>query len=195
MYQPEFKKYLKLNELAEQDGIVIFGCNEDTSIPTCELRQAFSIDSKIYNRSFINLSISNALDVYKDIVAPLFPEAILIHLGEADRDFFINNPFEFDSKYCELIASIRAQNKSCRIAIVSLKNHDNISEINEMNKHLKYIADSERCEYIDISNQKVWNPKASMNAAAFVYSIGFVRPLKTKRPLYDLAKIVFCYDI
>jgi len=29
---------------------------------------------------------------------------------------------------------------------------------------------------------------------SFLYSIGFVRPLKQKRPLQDIAKILFCYD-
>ena len=40
MREAEIKKYAKLNELAEQGGIVIFGCNEDKDIPTGEIRQA-----------------------------------------------------------------------------------------------------------------------------------------------------------
>lgn len=42
----EIKKYTKLNELAEQGGIVIFGCGEDVNIPVGEVRQAFSVDAK-----------------------------------------------------------------------------------------------------------------------------------------------------
>ena len=193
MREAEIKNYAKLNELAEQGGIVIFGCNEDKDIPTGEIRQAFAVESKVYNRSFESISVKDALSVYKETVAALSPETVLLHIGKTDIDFFAESPVEFDNKYRELIGYIKSQNKKCRIAIVSLRNHDSDPQIEVINKHLKYIADSEQCEYGDISARKVWNPKASMDAASFVYSIGFVRPLKNKRPLYDLVKILFCY--
>ena len=194
MREAKIKNYAKLNELAEQGGIVIFGCNEDKDIPTGEIRQAFAVESKIYNRSFDDLSVTEAVSIYKKIIAPLTPETVLIHIGEADLTNFAGNPTEFDNKYLELIKSIKAQNNKCRIAAVSLKNYKSDPQIAEMNKHLKYVADSEKCEYSDISVKKVWNPKASMDAASFVYSIGFVHPLKNKRPLYDLVKMLFCYE-
>lgn len=194
MGESEIKKYKKLNELAEQGGIVIFGSGEDVNIPTCELRQAFAVEQKIYNRSFDNISIMDAARVYEEVVTPLVPETVLIHIGEADRDFFAENHTEFANKYRELIGYIKSQNKKCRITIVSLKNYDSDLRIKEINKYLKYVADSEQCEYGDIATKKVWNPKATMDAAAFVYSIGFVHPLKNKRPLYDLVKMLFCYN-
>lgn len=194
MVENEIRHYGQLNELAEQGGIVIFGCGEDKSIPTCELRQAFSVDAKVYNRSFDNISVKNAAKLYEEAVAPLAPETVLLHIGGADKELFAENPAEFDNKYRELIGIIRSQNKKCRIAIVALKNHGNCSQLEEMNKHLKYIADSEQCEYGDIAAKKVWNPKAIMNAASFVYSIGFVNPLKDQRPVFDLVKMFFCYE-
>lgn len=195
MREAEIKNYTILNELAEQGGIVIFGCSEDKNIPTCEIRQAFSVESKIYNRSFDNLSVTEAVNVYEKVVAPLKPETVLIHIGEADLTTFSENPAVFDNKYMELIKVIKAQNNKCRIAVVSLKNYDNEPQTTELNKHLKYIADSEKCEYSDISAKKVWNPKASMDTASFIYSIGFVHSLKNKRPLYDLVKMLFCYKV
>lgn len=195
MREAEIKNYTILNELAEQGGIVIFGCSEDKNIPTCEIRQAFSVESKIYNRSFDNLSVAEAVNVYEKVVAPLKPETVLIHIGEADLTTFSENPAVFDNKYMELIKVIKAQNNKCRIAVVSLKNYDNEPQPTELNKHLKYIADSEKCEYSDISAKKVWNPKASMDTASFIYSIGFVHSLKNKRPLYDLVKMLFCYKV
>ena len=194
MREAEIKNYVKLNDLAEQGGIVIFGSGSDKNIPTGELRQAFAVESKVYNRSFESISVKDALSVYKETVAALSPETVLLHIGETDMDFFAESPAEFDNKYRELIGYIKSQNKKCRIAIISLRNHDSDPQIEEINKHLKYIADSEQCEYGDISARKVWNPKASMDAASFVYSIGFVRPLKNKRPLYDLVKMLFCYN-
>ena len=194
MREAEIKNYEKLNDLAERGGIVIFGSGSDKDIPTGEIRQAFAIESKIYNRSFDNLSVTEAVGLYKKVIAHLAPETVMIHIGEADLAIFAENPTEFDNKYLELITVIKAQNKKCRIAVVSLKNYDNDPQITKMNKHLKYVADSEKCEYGDISAKKVWNPKASMDAASFIYSIGFVHPLKNKRPLYDLVKILFCYQ-
>ena len=194
MRESEIKNYTKLNELAEKGGIVIFGCGVDKDIPTCEIRQAFAVESKIYNRSFESVSVNDALSIYKETVAALSPETVLLHIGETDIEFFAENSAEFDNKYRELIGYIKSQNKKCRIAIVSLKNDDYDPQIEVINKHLKYIADSEQCEYGDISAKMVWNPKASMEVASFVYSIGFVHPLKTKRPLYDLVKMLFCYN-
>ena len=194
MREAEIKNYTKLNELAEKGGIVIFGCGVDKDIPTCEIRQAFAVESKIYNRSFESVSVKGALSIYKETVAALSPETVLLHIGETDIDFFAESSTEFDNKYRELIGYIKSQNKKCRIAIVSLKNHDSDPQIEEINKHLKYIADFEKCEYGNIANQKVWNPKSTMNAVSFVYDIGFIRPLKNKRPLYDLVKILFCCE-
>ena len=194
MREAEIKSYEKLNELAEQGGIVIFGSGADKDIPTGEIRQAFAVESKIYNRSFEKLSVTETISIYEKVIAPLEPETVMIHIGEADLGIFAENLTEFDNKYLELIKVIKTQNKKCRIAVVSLKNYDSDPKIAEMNKHLKYVADSEKCAYGDISARKVWNPKASMDAASFVYSIGFVHPLKNKRPLYDLVKMLFCYE-
>ena len=194
MREAEIKNYEKLNDLADQGGIVIFGSGSDKNIPTGEIRQAFAVESKVYNRSFDNLSVNDALSVYKETVAALSPETVLLHIGETDIDFFAKSSTEFDNKYRKLIGYIKSQNKKCRIAIISLRNYDYDSQIEEINKHLKYIADSEQCEYGDISAKMGWNPKTSMDAASFVYSIGFVHPLKNKRPLYDLVKMLFCYN-
>lgn len=195
MWETERKKYTRLNELAEQGGIVIFGGTEDKNIPVCELCQAFSMESKVYNRSFHDISIKNAIAIYDEIIVPLAPETMLLHIGEADRDFFAANPSAFDHKYRELISHIKKENKECRLCVVSLKNPDSDPQIKEMNNHLRNIADSERCSFGDIASHKVWNPKATANVASFVYSLGILPSLKNKPPVYDLVKIMFGYDL
>ena len=147
MREAEIKNYIRLNELAEKGGIVLFGDSKDKNIPTCELRQAFSVESKLYNRSFESISVMDALRVYKETVDSLSPETVLLHIGESDMDFFAKYSTEFDNKYRELIGYIKSQNKKCRIVIVSLRNHNSNPQIEKINKHLKYIADSEQCEY------------------------------------------------
>lgn len=190
----EIEKYERLNQIAQSKGIVIFGGSDDTDIPLCELRQAFDIEENMYNRSFHELSIEHAIEAYDSCVAPISPETVLIHIGKYDIELLHKNPNLFDSKYLELIEHIRAENKTCRIAVVSMKNYYNDPDIAEMNRHLKFIADSEKCEYGDIATRKVWNPKATRDAASFVRNIGFVRPLKSARPIYDLIRILFCCE-
>ena len=193
MFNMDLHKYTVLNELAEKNGIVVFGGSEDMYVPLGELKQAFDIESKMYNRSISNLSVNNAIAAYDACVAPLSPETVLLHIGNADLAVFAEAPAAFDQKYRELIAHIRSLDKRCRIAIISLKNYDNDPVISDLNTHLKYIADSERCEYANISEKRVWNPKGTMEAISFVHSMSFMRPLTSKRPVYDLARMIFCY--
>lgn len=194
MFEKEMQKYGELTKLSKPNGLVIVGCGEDSEIPLCELKQAFELESNLYNRSLHNLSVTTACQWYDACVAPLFPETVILHLGEADLKLFEESSSDFDTKYCELIAHIRKIDKKCNIAIISLKNPNHDDVIVEMNKHLKYIAESEHCEYGDISAIRLWNPKETKDVMSFVYSLGFVRPLRTKRPIYDLAKILFCYE-
>lgn len=188
------KEYKVLNKLAEQGGTVIFGGSEDMNIPLCELKQAFALKENYYNRSVENISITEATDIYASSAAELCPDTVILHIGNADIEMFLKSQDEFDGNYRKLISQIRKDNKKCRIAIVSLKNFDGNSDIAELNKHLKYIADSEKCEFCDISQKKVWNPKQTKDVVSFVYDIGFVHPLTNKRPIYDLVKMLFCLE-
>ena len=96
MFEKEIKKYQALNKLAESNGIVILGSEDDMSIPFGELKQAFEIESKIYNRSVADLSVVYAADIYDKCIAELHPETVLIHIGMADIELFKKNPDMFD---------------------------------------------------------------------------------------------------
>lgn len=193
MLNTETKKYLALNKLAEQNGIVILGGTEDKDIPLCELKQAFDLETNLYNRSVTDLSVNDAADYYDACIAPLAPSTILLHIGEADLAAFAADSAAFDQKYRELITHIKTVSKPCEVAIISLKNPDNDAGIGELNRHLRYIAESEQCEFGDIATKRVWNPKETKDVVSFVHMMGFVRPLKQKRQIYDLVKIFFCY--
>ena len=187
----EFKKYEKLNEFAETGGIVIFGGTEDRMIPTAELKQAFAIEEKVYNRSVKDLSVLDACSAYKACVEELAPETVLLHIGEADEALFKKDASSFDCAYEELISYIKSKNRKCQIGIISLCNDKNDTTISEMNKHLKVIADTNCCDYMDLASKRVWNPKSIKESVSFMYSMGFVRPLKCQRPVYDLMKLFF----
>lgn len=190
MFEREIKKYAALNRFADGGGTVIFGGREDTDIPLCELKQAFVLDTRLYNRSIPDLTVADAAAVYDACVAPLAPETLLLHLGAADLASFAADPAHFDRACRDLIAHIRAKS-GAEIVIVSLRNPDNAPDVAEMNRHLKYIAESEQCEFGDISIPRVWNPRETKEVVSFVYSMGFVRPLKQKKPTYDLVKILY----
>lgn len=191
MNDTELKKYETLNEFAETGGIVIFGGAEDRMIPTAELKQAFAIEEKIYNRSVKDLSISDARIAYESCVESLKPETLLLHIGEADYELFKMDAGKFDYAYEELISYIKSHNSKCRIGIISLRNDENDTTISEMNKHLKSIADFNCCDYMNIEDKHVWNPRGTIESVSFMYSMGFVRPLKRQRPMYDLMKLFF----
>lgn len=194
MLDNAIKKYTALNELAEQGGIVILGGSADKDIPLCELKQAFALEANLYNRSVDDLSVDTAAKVYEACVAPLHPETVLLHIGAADLQVFEEHPAEFDQTYRELIAHIKATDPKCGIVIISLKNPEEKANIAEMNRHLRYIAESEQCRYGDIAVKRVWNPKQTKDVVSFVYSTGFAFPLRDKRPIYDLVKILFCCE-
>ena len=194
MFKNEIKNYQALNELADQNGLVIFGGTEDRKIPLCELKQAFDLESNLYNRSISNLSIDNAVEIYDACIAPLAPERLLLHIGNADLELFSKDSEQFDKKYRDLIHHIKSDDPKNDIAIISLKNHNEDANVTTLNKHLKYIADSERCEYGDIAAKRVWNPKQTKDIVSFVYSSGLLHPLNNKRPIYDLAIILFCFE-
>ncbi len=186
-----YEQYATLNKLAEPGGTVIMGGTSDLTLPLCELKQDFGLEDNLYNRSVKEFSIRNAAEVYDACIAELNPAVLLLHIGEADRAFFETESEEFDRGCGELIRHIRKVTPGCEIVIVSL----NMSEsTRELNHHLKYIADSERCRYEDISSKHVWNPNQTKEVISFVHSLGFVRPLRQKRPVYDLVRILYCYQ-
>ena len=191
MLEHEIKTYTTLNKLAESNGTIIFGNTMDKEIPLCELKQAFGLQENLYNRSFTQLSIKDAMIAYDSCIAKLHPSCILIHLGEEDITYFEKSNSAFEQSYRKLIQHIKASSPKCTIGIITLKNTKNNSVITELNKHLKYIAESERVEFEDISIHCVWNPTETKNVVSFIYSTGFVHPLKGHRSIYDLVKILF----
>ena len=189
-----FEKYKELNKLAEQGGVVIFGGCKDRDIAMCELKQAFFPNTAFYNRSFDGISITNATDIYSICVAPLVPDTVLLHIGMDDLKLCSECPAEFEMKFRELISKIRENNKKCDIAIINFKNDDSICDIEGLNKHLKYIADSEHCTYCDISNDFRCNSLQKKKELSFIYDLGFVKPLKHKHPVFDMAEVLFCCE-
>lgn len=189
--ESKIMKYDELNEIAEKNAVVLFGSTLDAQIPVTELAQSFDFNFKLYNRSEENLVLKEAQSVFEKNILPMEPEGVIIHLGEDDVNMFMNNSNEFDSCYLSLIAGIKKANSKCRIALVSVKNDDENFEkaVGAMNRHIRAIADSEKCAFVNLDNVKVWNPKATKAAVNFAYSMG----LNVRKPLLDVAEILYSY--
>ena len=181
--------YEKLNGIAKQNGVILMGGSFDKEIPVTELAASFEFNFEIYNRSEDNLSIKNAREFFERMIAPINPEGMILHIGDADLALFKSSPFDFDKYYLNLIEGILANNKKMRIALVSVNNPEKNETITNMNAHIKAIAESSKCPYINLDNAKLWNPKATKAAVDFAYSMG----LKVRKPLSDVAQILYNY--
>ena len=188
--EKQISLYEALNELAQPGGVAILGGEQDRGLPLGELKQVFELKEAIYNRSVTGLSVENGAAVYDRCVALLEPDALFIHIGEADKALFEQKPSYFDHKLRLLLQYIQAVDQRCQIGLISLRPEDDPVFI-AMNKHLSAIAQTERCAFCQIPEANVWNPRHRKDVISFVYSTGFVRPLNRKRPVYDLAKLLF----
>lgn len=186
----EMKNYKVLNELAEQNGTVIFGGSMDLHIPLCEWKQAFSLRENYYNRSFACLSVTEAKEKYATYIAALSPETVLLHIGEADMQLFGKTPDLFVALYRELIYEIRKNNKKCNIVIISVKNKSDSEKTAAMNKQLKCISESEKCFFCDISGQ-IGNPKQKREVVTFLHNMGIRRLTTNHCHLCELAKLLY----
>ena len=185
--------YQDLNKLAKKNAVVLFGSTMDWLIPVSELAQSFELNFKLYNRSFKDLSIKDAAAAFENAIKPICPGSLIIHIGENDLNLFKNNQTEFDTLYTNLIGTIKKSLPKARIGLVSLYNNCDSQIISEMNRHIKAVADSERCEFINIDNAKIWNPELSRQVISFVYNLGFENRAPIKKPLCETAKILYSY--
>lgn len=178
------------NMREEKNAVILLGNGLDTKIPVQSLGKEFKFNFKIYNKSCEKLSSENVKEYFSEAIAPLAPEGIMIHLGENDLNLCMNNSALFDTKYFELIQQIKSINKKCRIALISLANPQNNKAISLVNRHIKAIADSEKCSFVNLDNAHLWNPAATKAAVEFAHSMG----LNTRKPLNDVAEILYSYE-
>ena len=181
--------FKELNTLAKKNQVVLLGGSMDKEIPVTELGQAFSFNFDLYNRSEENLSVKEAKDFFAANVAGLKPEGIILHIGDNDISSFQNDSKAFDKCYLDLIKAIKSVNKKCRIAMVSVNNPKADKVISSLNSHIKALATSEKCVFVNLDNAKLWNPKANLAASTFARSMG----VNVRKPLNDVAEILYSY--
>lgn len=151
VYQREMENFRKLNQVADANGVVLFGSSFAKDIPVCELKQTFHMDCSIYNRSLADLSVFHAEKLLDDCVIGLSPKKVLLQLGETDLEQGHHTIPEIIHAYEKLIAKLKSADKHCKIVIVSVC--ENASGIcpDEFNQALERMAQRTKCRYADIS--------------------------------------------
>lgn len=185
----ELKKDLHEEESRKAYNVALMGGTYDTEIPSEEIAENCDLDFDIINRSTFALSLRNAKEYYKKYVAGLESDGMILHLGQEDKELFKANPSEFDNLYLGLISLIKGNNKDCRLALVSVKNSANEVYVNEMNNHIKAIASSEQAVFVNLENASLWNPEGAKASSDFAAGMG----LKIKKPIYDVATMLYSY--
>jgi len=177
----------------ENEAVILFGGSADREIPVAEIAQSYDFNFPMYNRSFHGLSLRDAKKSFSEKIETMNPEAVILHIGADDLDLFKRNSAEFDIKYIDLISFIKSGNKKRRVALISNLDPVNAHLFDEMNRHIKAIADSEHCTFVDINNAKLWNPESTKELMSFMYNIGFDQPLNVKKPLGDISEILYSW--
>ncbi len=177
----------------ENEAVILFGGSADKEIPVAEIAQSYDFNFPMYNRSFHGLSLRDAKKSFSEKIETMNPEAVILHIGADDLDLFKKNSAEFDIKYIDLISFIKSGNKKRRVALISNLDPVNAHLFDEMNRHIKAIADSEHCTFVDINNAKLWNPESTKELMSFMYNVGFDQPLNVKKPLGDISEILYSW--
>lgn len=180
----------KKTDAAENtNGVILMGGSRDKDIPVEKLSIEYNFNFSIYNKSSDSIRMDNAVEYFKKNIANLVPEGILVHLGEDDVSLFQKDSAAFDNYYLTLIDEIKAVNSKCRIALISVNNPEGKKEINLLNAHINAIAQTEKADYINLENAKLWNPEATKAASDFAYEMG----LNIRKPLRNVAEIFYSY--
>ncbi len=173
----------------KQNQVILIGGSFDKKIPVDYLANEFDFNFNLYNKSRAFLKLADSKTYVKNQISQLKPEGVLLHLGENDITLFKSNSATFDNLYLGLIEEFKKINKKVRIALISVSNPQKDDSIYEMNKHIKAIADSENCTFVNLENVSLWNPEATKSAVEFAYETG----LKVRKPLRNVAEILYSY--
>ncbi len=157
MMEKQLKKYLQLNRIAQKGETVFLGSTLLAGMDFGEFAQRFNCIYKIYNRSFEHLTIAKAVNAYRDCVKDLAPRNLFLGLGEEENA-------AFHDEYITLIEEIKADQKKCKIYLLSLLGDS--ERVKAMNNQIREIAAETGVEYIDLMFELV-DEKGVLREAIF----------------------------
>ena len=135
------EKYERLNHFVLKGQLLFFGSTFLEEFPLEELKQDFSLDKVIYNRSIQGLTVGEAFKVLEPCVFELMPSKLFLSLGDEDAKLPDFNEKDFLETYAQLLDQISAELPACKIYILSPG----------YNFALKTLAREKQASYIDLS--------------------------------------------
>lgn len=150
-YENECRHYHKLNEIVKYNGVVLFGSTFARNMPVSELRQSFGLECNIYNRSIPELSVFDAASVLADCVLDLYPDKVLLQLGETDLEQGKVSMDEIITEYENVIMQLKKSMKTSQIVVISVCEENDTLPSREFNKKLEKMAARQKCRFADIS--------------------------------------------
>lgn len=141
IFKKTLDKYEKLNNFVLKGQLLFFGSTYLESFPLEELKQDFSLDRVIYNRSIQGLTVDDAIEVLETCVFELMPSKLFIALGEEDIKASDYNEKTFLEKYALLLEQVKREIPACKIYVLSP----------EYNFALKTLAQEKHVYYIDLT--------------------------------------------
>ncbi|MDO5749174.1 MAG: SGNH/GDSL hydrolase family protein [Planctomycetia bacterium] len=180
-FDNEIQKYVSLNQYVSPKGVVIFGGSESHEISLGEIKDAFNLSERVYNRSFSGMTLDDASVLYDETVAALKPSAVLLQIGAADSSE------NFDEKFLALISHIKETSKGAKIYIVGYRDEAK----SMLNDRLMKLADLAACEFVSIAASSEKPTRAKVETMNFLDNCGFVCPIKRRRSITDLTQLIF----
>lgn len=133
----------KINDLALQGEIVIFGSTYMSEFPIYELINKCKSENAVYNRSVKGLTVKEAIEILDDCVVDIYPDKVFVALGEEDE----SNPNAV-SEYAELISAIRQKLPETKVFLIGLINESPFAE--NFNKSILSLCDNINVKYIEL---------------------------------------------
>lgn len=141
VFSNTLEKYKRLNNFVLKGQLLFFGSTFLEEFPLDELKQDFSLDRVIYNRSIQGLTVDEALNILDTCVFDLMPSKLFLSLGDEDEKRPDYSEKEFLKKYAQLLDKVYAELPACKIYLLSPGYHF----------ALKALAQKKGAFYIDLS--------------------------------------------
>lgn len=180
-FENEIQKYVSLNQYVSPKGVVIFGGSESHEISLDEIKDAFNLSERVYNRSFSEMTLDAAAALYNETVAPMKPRAVLLQIGAND------SAEDFDSKFLSLAAHIKETTKGVQVYVVGYRDEAK----SMLNDRLANLAELAACEFVSITDPVNKPTRTKIETMNFLDNCGFICPIKRRRSITDLTQLIF----
>ena len=148
-YAARAEEYRILSEDAENIQAVLFGGDTAADIPLEEMCEAAGMYN-VLNRSFQGLMAADAAELIKESVLGLFPENIVLCIGEQDIESGASAEDTAET-FERLMAFLKKEARGTRISVMSVWSEEHSLECRKYNELIREISRRYGFEFADVS--------------------------------------------